>query len=57
MTIYHVTYWDPCNGMGGHSQSRGFFATQELAEEYIEPRATGWDVNAYRITEIDVITE
>lgn len=52
--VYHVTYWDPCNGIGGHSQSHGYFATEDLAKAYVEPRSTGWDVNAYTITAIEV---
>lgn len=57
MKVYHVTYWDPCNGMGGRSQSCGHFASRDLAEGYIAPRARGWDVNAYSVSEIDVIEE
>lgn len=52
--VYHVTYWDPCNGISGYSQSHGYFATEELAKAYVEPRSTGWDVNAYTITAIEV---
>ncbi len=55
--VYHVSYWDPCNGMSGHTQSRGYFATKELADKYIEPLAVGWDQNAYSVREIPVRTE
>jgi hypothetical protein len=55
--VYHVSYWDPCNGIGGRSQSHGYFATEELANQYIEPRAVGWDQNAYSVYPYAVRTE
>jgi hypothetical protein len=57
MTIFKVTYWDPCNGMGGTTKTKGYFLTEKMAQRYIAPLAVGWDHDAYRIHPIEVQTE
>lgn len=63
--VYQVWYWDPCNGIGGRSQSKGLFVTREAAQEYINERVgepgsakrlnpNNWERDAYRISEMKV---
>ena len=63
--VYQVRYWDPCNGIGGRSQSKGHFATREAAERFINDKVgepgsakrldpNNWDRDAYSISEIEV---
>lgn len=63
--VYQVSYWDPCNGIGGRSQDKGLFATREAAEKFINDRVgepgsaqrldpNNWDRDAYSITEKEV---
>jgi len=52
-----VWYWDPCNGMGGRAESRGFFRHRVNAEAWIAERLaadkSGWEKDSYSIREIE----
>ena len=64
-TPCRVWYWDPCNGIGGRSQEKGFFKNRQAAQEYINERVgepgsrrrldpNNWERDSYRIEELDV---
>ena len=52
----YVTYWDPCNGIGGHSQHKGYWQYRSNAEKWVADQIaadrSGWTKNSYKIIDI-----
>jgi hypothetical protein len=52
----YVTYWDPCNGIGGHSQHKGYWQYRSNAEKWVADKIaadkSGWTENSYQIIDI-----
>jgi hypothetical protein len=52
----YVTYWDPCNGIGGYSQHKGYWQYRSNAEKWVADQIaadkSGWTKNSYKIIDI-----